>query len=74
MQANMKPICMCGHDLEKIDLQYCYDTMQSIECGCCKKSVENATDIVWHCPNEKDALYHENGYDLCYDCGMDQIK
>jgi len=73
-QQEIQPICSCGSALVKIELEFCYDEVESIKCGVCQILLQNKSDMVWHCIKEKDASCHENGFDLCYNCGIKQIQ
>jgi len=68
------PKCKCGSDLVFVSVgsKECYKGNSTVNCDKCSKSFTQG-NMVWHCPKEKN-LGHKDGYDLCADCGNEQLK
>merc|ERR1712156_743796 len=58
------PDCICGAKMNSVIGNSAY--------GGCNKKCWNG--MVYHCPNEKDSVHHQNGYDLCQKCGNDKFE
>ena len=76
--SSLSPICICGSELKKYQLQYAYmngsnlNTGQ-INCDECNMKITKKTAIVWHCVREKVESIHKYGYDLCEKCGEKKL-
>merc|ERR1719384_2648885 len=68
-----KPVCICGKELQKYQVQYVYNG-KGVRCNECRKSINGAEEIVYHCPDNKNNYQHPNGYDLCVECAEKQLK
>lgn len=66
------PVCKCGKELTKMKAFFAYQN-SGVSCDGCSKSCDK-NDFIWHCPNEKNHYLHKDGYDLCFDCGNNQLK
>ena len=58
--------------MEKKKVSDCYDG-NGIECDKCGKSVNDKDEEVYHCVIGKH-YQHNDGYDLCINCGNEQLK
>ena len=67
------PVCICGKDLQKYQVQYAYGG-NGINCNKCRCKVNNSTDLIYHCVDKKNNYKHPRGYDLCIECGEKQLK
>lgn len=67
-----KPVCICGQEMQKYQVQFAYDGGKSVRCDGCKKSVSGKEDIVYHCAAK--SFQHPNGYDLCLECAEKQLR
>merc|ERR1712130_535329 len=67
-----KPVCKCGAEFVKIQMQKAYNGtgVQGDECG---KSINDKETMIYHCPKGKSSYQHPNGYDLCIECGDKQL-
>jgi len=68
-----KPICLCGKELQKFQVQYAYKNGGAVECDECGKTMKGKEDMVYHCVDAKN-YRHKNGYDLCLECGDKQLQ
>jgi len=68
-----KPMCSCGKELQKFQVQYAYKNGCSVECDGCKKSIKGKEEMVYHCVDAKN-WQHKSGYDLCLECGDKQLQ
>jgi len=67
-----KPICVCGQEMQKYQVQFAYGGGKTVRCNGCRKSVSGKEDIVYHCPAK--SYQHPNGYDLCLECAEQQLR
>ena len=73
------PLCVCGSDLKQIQIKYTYlkkgrlNINGRIACDKCDKSIIGGSQIVYHCALEKTTKIHQHGYDLCVECGNNEI-
>lgn len=67
-----KPVCVCGTEMQKFQVQFAYDGGQTVQCNGCQKSVAGNEDIVYHCATGSHR--HRNGYDLCLECAQKQLR
>jgi len=65
------PVCRCGTQLQKYQVQYAYNG-KGARCDGCRASIKGAETTFWHCAKEK-CNAHYNGYDLCLECGEKQL-
>merc|ERR1712130_283326 len=68
-----KPICLCGKELQKFQVQYAYKNGGAVECDECGKTIKEKEDMVYHCVDAKN-YRHRDGYDLCLECGDKQLQ
>merc|ERR1711971_1170183 len=67
-----KPVCVCGLEMQKFQVQFAYGGGQTVQCNGCQKSVTGKEEIVYHCPAVSHL--HRNGYDLCLECAEKQLR
>merc|ERR1712083_1141822 len=69
------PVCMCGGELQKVQLQFATNqyTSMTVRCDGCDKSIKDKEEMVYQCPKGK-VYPHSKGYDLCLECGDKQLK
>jgi len=74
--ASATPKCKqsCGVDLVLVSVgsQECYNG-GNVNCDICKKSLPPGSNV-WHCPKERTSYGHKDGYDICEECGNEQLK
>ena len=70
--AERKVKCICGQELEKTKVSDCYEG-KGIECDKCGKAVSDKEEEVYHCCLGRH-YQHSEGYDLCINCGDEQLK
>jgi len=68
-----KPVCRCGKELEKYQVRFAYGGDVKVSCDRCGKEMDGDESIVFHCPDGKTPWQHRNGYDLCVECGDEQL-
>eukprot|EP01083_Nonionella_stella_P026408 72667_1 len=67
------PMCLCGNVLRKCQVQYaCMNGGNSVQCNLCQTHLNDAHELLYHCPTNKTPLY-PSGYDLCLICAQKQI-
>merc|ERR1719203_1523479 len=67
-----KPVCICGQEMEKLQIQFAYGG-KGVNCDECNKNMTGKEDLVYHCKAAKN-YKHSNGYDLCIECGDKQLQ
>ena len=67
-----KPLCVCGSEMLHMPAYECYGEGLSALCDGCNKDIEQSSNV-FHCLKDKIAI-HENGYDLCEQCGIETLK
>ena len=67
------PVCICGKELKKYQVQYAYNG-NGVRCNGCSKSCKDKHELIYHCPDGKNNYKHSNGYDLCLECGEKQLQ
>merc|ERR1719242_2987965 len=69
-----KPVCICGKELQKYQVQFAYNGNVTVTCDGCGKSLNEKEALIYHCPIAKKAFQHPDGYDLCLECGDKQLQ
>ena len=69
-----KPVCICGKELQKYQVQFAYDGNAKVSCDECGKEIEGKETLIYHCPDGKKNYQHRDGYDLCIECGDKQLQ
>ena len=65
------PVCICGKDMVKCRAKDAYGGT-SICCDICEATI-HGIQTVYHCMDKK-SFTHNQGYDLCINCGDKQLK
>ena len=67
--------CICGESMKRLSINDAYNG-KNVYCDICndKKPLNNIANVVYHCPNGKQAKVHQNGYDICQQCVGLQIR
>ncbi|ETO20023.1 hypothetical protein RFI_17197 [Reticulomyxa filosa] len=63
-------LCVCGKELEYVEVKKTYKFFQKVYCDLCKKPQKK---FVWHCPGGRDKKTHSGGFDLCPSCATSQL-
>ena len=72
--ARTKPLCICGRELHKYQVQFAYPGNAKVCCDECEREIEGKEALIYHCPDGKKNSQHRNGYDLCIECGDKQLQ
>eukprot|EP00481_Brizalina_sp_1-RS-2013_P000770 TRINITY_DN1916_c0_g1_i1.p1 TRINITY_DN1916_c0_g1~~TRINITY_DN1916_c0_g1_i1.p1 ORF type:complete len:168 (-),score=52.52 TRINITY_DN1916_c0_g1_i1:271-774(-) len=64
--------CICGSKMDCIIAKNAYSKCNTIYCDVCEIQLFN--EMVYHCPKNKDANFHKNGYDLCQKCANQKVE
>ena len=67
--ARTKPVCICGQELQKYQVQFAYHRDAKVSCDECQREIEGKETLIYHCPAGKKTYQHLSGYDLCIECG-----
>lgn len=66
------PDCICGSKMVCVRGVSAYGGCSVVFCDEC--NAKCFSGMVYHCPNGKDTVHHEHGYDLCPKCGNDKFE
>eukprot|EP01084_Bolivina_argentea_P017317 32346_1 len=84
----IQPKCICGQDakLKQTKAATCFnlkgsftetnETIRCLLCCGCEKVIADPDVVIWNCPNKSGTNYklHEDGFNLCQDCGLTEIN